>query len=164
LGGAPGEQAPAGADVNVSGLAEGMGVAPSVIQAAIPLVLGALLKGNMRGPAASVPLDAEAVRATGVPQELALKTGIDLPQALLVVQQILEALRKPAKPAGASGSHKPAHAAKPARKKKPGSQSGASHAAGSTRPKSEAGASHASHSQGSSAPKPRPKTKPKSKS
>jgi hypothetical protein len=137
--------------LDVNGLAEGTGVAPSVIQAAIPLVLGGLLQGSLSGRAGGAPLDETRLQATGIPQELSAKTGIDLSKAVLIIQQLIEALRKALKPPSASG------AAKPARKRKRPSQSSASHAAAARpkRPKSSAGASSS---------KPRPKAKPKPKS
>jgi len=164
LSGASGEQGGGQPGLDVNGLAEGMGLSPSILQAAIPLVLGGLLKGNIPGRMGDQPPDEAAVRATGVPQELAARTGLDLPKAVLTVQQVLEWLRKATKPLGASGAHRPAHASKPAVKKKPRKQAGSSHAASTARPKrpkSSASASHAGHSQGSGGSKPRSKPKPK---
>jgi len=164
LSGAFGEQGGGQPGLDVIGLAEGMGLSPSILQAAIPLVLGGLLKGNLPSRAGDQPLDEAALRATGVPQELAAKTGLELPKAVLTVQQVLAWLRKVTRPLGASGAHKPAHTSKPTGKKKPRKPSGSSQAASTARPKrpkSSASASQASHSQDSGGSKPRPKAKPK---
>jgi hypothetical protein len=97
-------------------LAEGMGISPSVAQAAMALVMGSLLRGGsaegpkgggLAGQLAQLgdqPLNEEAVNATGLPEQLSRTTGLDLPKAVQTVQQILEMLRKVTKPLGAAGA------------------------------------------------------------
>ncbi len=100
------------------GIAEETGLSPALIQSALALVVGKLLRGRaqdaeatsgaafeagagatsvnldsllerMRGGA---DVDAQTLNATGLPQELAAKAGIDLPQAIKALQAILALL------------------------------------------------------------------------
>jgi hypothetical protein len=121
LGGLLGQGAPeAGSagqpDLNDAGLAEGMGISPSVVQAAMALVMGSLLRAGsaegsaggglsgLLGQSGDQPLDEEAVKATGLPEQLSRNTGLDLPKAIQTVQQLLEMLRKATKPLGSAGA------------------------------------------------------------
>ncbi len=121
LGGLLGGAGPAaGEGLDVNGLAEESGVSQSVIQAAIPLVLGALTQGMRqrtagveldatRGAAASgshhagladlvgalisgKPLGPQLLEATGLPQQLSHNTGVGVPEAVTTIQNILKAL------------------------------------------------------------------------
>jgi hypothetical protein len=127
-------------DLDDAGLAEGMGISPSVAQAALALVMGSLLRGGsaegsksggLAGQLAQLgdqPLDEEAVKATGLPGQLARNTGLDLPKAIQTVQQILEMLRKATKPLGSAAASKPSTSTAKKRRRKTTS---------STRPKAK---------------------------
>ena len=127
---------------DAAGLAEGMGISPSVAQAALALVMGSLLRSGsdeeskgssligVLGKAGDQPLDEEAVKATGLPDQLSRNTGLDLPKAVETVQQILEMLRKATKPLGSAGASKPSASTTAARKKR-------KKASSSTRPKAK---------------------------
>lgn len=108
------------AEGRAAGVVERLGMTPGLLQAVLPLVLGRLAAA--RQPAVETPpapfesgvgggaaqglevdgllermsseqgLDDDYVRATGMPQELAAKTGIDLPEAISVIKKILELL------------------------------------------------------------------------
>jgi hypothetical protein len=141
---------------DAAGLAEGMGISPSVAQAALALVMGSLLRSGsdeeskgsdlvgLLGKAGDQLLDEEAVRATGLPEQLSRNTGLDLPKAIQAVQQLLEMLRKATKPLGSAGA-KPSAGTTAARKKR-------KKASGSTRPKAKPKKTSSST---------RPKAKPK---
>lgn len=99
--------------LNVGGLAKETGLSQSVIQAAVPLLLGALLQGGQQKAAAGT---AEAPRAsladlagrvlsgktvgpkylaeTGLPDQLTRATGLDAKTALEAIMAILKALGK----------------------------------------------------------------------
>ncbi len=99
--------------LNVGGLAKETGLSQSVIQAAVPLLLGALLQGGQQKAAAGA---AEAPRAsladlagrvlsgkavgpkylaeTGLPDQLTRATGLDAKTALNAIMAILKALGK----------------------------------------------------------------------
>jgi len=145
LGGLLGQGAPDAGPADqpspdAAGLAEGMGVSPSVAQAAMALVMGSLLRGSSAegakgGGLAELlrqsedqPLDEEAVRATGLPEQLSRSTGLDLPKAIQTVQQLLAMLRKATKPLGSAGASKPAGTTARKKRKK---------ASSSTRPKAK---------------------------
>ncbi len=99
--------------LNVGGLAKETGLSQSVIQAAVPLLLGALLQGGQQKAAAGA---ADAPRAsladlagrvlsgkvvgpkylaeTGLPDQLTRATGLDAKTALEAIMAILKALGK----------------------------------------------------------------------
>lgn len=121
LGGLLGQGAPEGGPADQpalddAGLVESAGISPSIAQAAMALVMGSLLRGGsaegsagggltgLLGQLGDKPLDQEAVKATGLPQQLSSSTGLDLPKAVQTVQQILEMLRKVTKPLGSAGA------------------------------------------------------------
>jgi len=146
---------------DAAGLAEGMEISPSAAQAALALVMGSLLRGggaegteggSLAGRLAQLgdrPLDEEAVKATGLPEQLSRSTGLDLPKAVQTVQQILEMLRKVTKPLGSAGTT--------ARKKRKKTSS-------STRPKAKPKKTTSSTRPKAKPKKPstsRPKAKPK---
>ncbi len=104
-------------DEGTGALAAGSGISPALLQAALPLVLGALARGAGRigsgepseadrgtaGLAARLqgddPIDADYLQATGLPQQLAGQTGIDLAGAIAIIQRILQLLRGKSTPA-----------------------------------------------------------------
>jgi hypothetical protein len=162
---------------DAAGLAEGMGISPSAAQAALALVMGSLLRGGsaegsqgggLAGQLAQLgdqPLDEEAVKATGLPEQLSRNTGLDLPKAVQTVQQILDMLRKVTKPLGAAGASTTA-TGKKRRRKTTSSQSTTTArkkpkmASSSTRPKPK---TTAKPKKGSSSTRPKPKTTAKPK-
>lgn len=115
---------------DAAGLAESTGLSPSLAQAALALIMGSLLRGDsgkgsaggglagLLGQPADQPLDEEAVKATGLPEALSHSTGLDLPKAVLTVQQILDWLRKATKPLGSAGAGKPSTSSTTAAKKR----------------------------------------------
>jgi hypothetical protein len=125
--GAPEADSTGQTDAGVAGLVEGAGISPSLAQAAIALVLGSLLRGGkgsegggiaeLMAQAGDRPLDDEAVKATGLPAQLSKDTGIDLPQAIQTIQQVLQWLRKATKPLGSASSGSTTTAAKKRRRK-----------------------------------------------
>jgi hypothetical protein len=151
-------------NLDLESLVEQSGVSQSVIQAAIPLVLSALLgvgdrKAGDAANAKSVTLadllgqaaqgkgvEAESIAATGLPQELSARTGLDIPKAISAILAILKALgigsgKTSAKPkskrkakAKPKTKPKPSASAKP--KKKPKASSGATGAKPKKKPKS----------------------------
>jgi hypothetical protein len=125
-------------------LVEQSGVSQSVIQVAIPLVLSALLGGagdRKAGDAANAksvtladllgqvaqgkPIEAESIVATGLPQELSARTGLDISKAISAILAILKALgvglgKTSAKPKSKrKAKSKPKAKAKPKTKPKP---------------------------------------------
>jgi len=126
-----------GAGLGLAGIAERSGVSRSALSAALPLVLGALLKPGQ--PAATSgskpvgladlaslaaggkPLNAASLEATGLPAELAKKTGIDSKTALTIIQAVLKALGigKTTAKAKAKAKPKPKAKAKPKTATKP---------------------------------------------
>jgi hypothetical protein len=165
--GAP-ESEPVGqAESGIAGLVEGSGISPSVVQAAISLVLGSLLhggsaEGSTGGGIAALmarpgdePLDQDALKATGLPQQLSKETGLDLPKAIQTIQQVLQWLRKATKPLGSASAGSSTGAArkrrrKPTAKKKEKTEASTAKAK-PKRPKRSTGAAKAK-------PKARPKT------
>lgn len=101
-----------GTDREAAGLAEQTGLSASLLQSALALVAGKLMAGRRAGASqvesgvgGTVSLDnlletmrsqgtveESTLRASGLPQELAAKTGIDLPKAIQAVQAILALL------------------------------------------------------------------------
>jgi hypothetical protein len=158
--GAPASASPA--DPVSAGIVEGAGVSPAVGQAALSLVLGSLLRGGVSGgsgiaalmnQAADQPLDEEAVKATGLPAQLAKETGINLPVAIRTVQQVLQWLRKVTKPLGSSASGGSTGTAKKRRRKSTSKKETSTARAKPKRPTTS-----------SSAAKAKPKAKPKTTS
>lgn len=108
LAGLPGGKA----DQETAGNVEQTGLSASLIQSALALVAGKLVAGQ-RGGAGQVEsgiggavsldnlletmrnqgaVEESTLRASGLPQELAAKTGIDLPKAIQAIQAILALL------------------------------------------------------------------------
>lgn len=169
-----------GAGLGLDGIAERSGVSRSALSAALPLVLGALLKpgqqqatsgGKPVGLAdlASLatggkPLNAASLEATGLPAELAKKTGIDSKTALAIIQAVLKALgigkttakAKPKTKPKPKAKPKPKTAAKPKAKPKPKTT-----AKPKAKPKPKTAAKPKAKPKPKSAAK--PKAKPKSK-
>jgi hypothetical protein len=127
--GAPEAPSAGQTDAGIAGLVEGLGLSPAVAQAAIALVLGSLLQGGsaqgskggvagLMAQAGDRPLDEEAVKATGLPEQLSKETGLDLPKAIQTVQQILQWLRKATKPLGSASASKPSGSTTTAAKKR----------------------------------------------
>ncbi len=142
------------------------GVSPVIAQAVLALVAGRLAQS---GPAGRTPegqgadlhalldqarqgqeIDQSALRATGLPQELSAKAGLDIGDALKILQKLLPWLAKlqipgllaaqgkpqahPAKPKPSSSSS--SHAAKPKPSRpKPASSAKPSHSATANKPK-----------------------------
>lgn len=88
-----------------TGAAEQAGLSPAILQAALALVLGRLrgsgasgtgggldLSALLGGTDQAAEVDEAALAATGLPQELAAKTGIDLGDALKALQSVLALL------------------------------------------------------------------------
>ncbi len=101
-----------GADQEQAGIVEQTGLPAGLIQSALALVAGKLLAGRRAGAGqvesgvgGAVSLEGlletmrsqgaveeNTLRASGLPQELAAKTGIDLPKAIQAIQAILALL------------------------------------------------------------------------
>lgn len=101
-----------GADQEQAGIVEQTGLPAGLVQSALALVAGKLLAGRRAGAGqvesgvgGAVSLDdlletmrsqgtveENALRASGLPQELAAKTGIELPKAIQAIQAILALL------------------------------------------------------------------------
>jgi hypothetical protein len=135
-----------GGGPDVNGLAAQSGVPPSVMEAALPLLVGALVQGKQQraavldlaatrateidlGPTRATisatggashplplaelvgrvlsgkPIDRQFLDSTGLPQELARRTGLDHSGALLAIQKVLKALH--AGPGATGVDHKP---------------------------------------------------------
>ena len=124
-----------GAAIGLDGIAERSGVSRSALSAALPLVLGALLKPGQQQAAggskpvglsdlaslaaSGKPVDSGSLEATGLPEELAKKTGIDSKTALTIIQAVLKALGIGKTTAKAKPKKKPKTTAKPKAKPKP---------------------------------------------
>lgn len=155
--------------LNVGGLAKETGLSQSVIQAAVPLLLGALLQGSQQKAAAGA---AEAPRAsladlagrvlsgkavgpkylaeTGLPDQLTRATGLDAKTALEAIMAILKALGKGTTAAKPKAKPK----SKPKKKKATSSAS---------KPKPKTTAKSKPKPKTSAKSKPKPKTTAKSK-
>ena len=124
-----------GAALGLDGIAERSGVSRSALSAALPLLLGALLKPGQQQTASESkpveladlaslaasgkPVDAASLEASGLPEELAKKTGIDSKTALAIIQAVLKALGVGKTTAKAKPKKKPKTTAKPKAKPKP---------------------------------------------
>ena len=123
-----------GAGLGLDGIAERSGVSRSALSAALPLVLGALLKPGQQTASGSKPvglagiaslatggkpLNAASLEATGLPAELAKKAGIDSKTAMTIIQAVLKALGIGKTTAKAKPKKKPKTTAKPKAKPKP---------------------------------------------
>lgn len=183
-GGAGAMGGPGAAGLDVNGLAEQAGIAPSIMQAVIPFVIGALLKGGQQrvagidlgaaGPEGTqahgvaamgggAPLaellgrliggqsiDSQFLHSTGLPQELARRTGLDLPKALAAIQHVLEALRGRVSPSHGASTH-------------PAEHPSGTHASGTTNPRPATSALSPKPGAGTIKPRPgasAPKRKP----
>jgi hypothetical protein len=111
LGGLLGGLLGGGGGLNADGLSQQSGLPATLIQAAIPLVIGALLRGR-QGRSAGIdvestgaapndlaglvrsgaPIDTESLQATGLAQELALRTGANEQDAAAAIQSVLAAM------------------------------------------------------------------------
>jgi hypothetical protein len=167
LGGETGEKD--GATDSVSGVAEQAGITPDIAQAVMALVAGQLasrqaggadktksagldeLLEQVRGGQA---VDETALKASGLPQNLAKSTGLDLSEAIRVMQKLLPSL---AALLGLPGS-KPVHKPKPKPKPRP-----AAKPKPASKPKPSA-ASRPKPSTSTSKPAAKPKPKPSSSS
>ena len=137
LGGATGEED--GEADPVSGIAEQSGITPDIAQAVMALVAGQLAsrQAGEGGKAKSAGLDElleqvrggqvvdeTALKASGLPQNLAKSTGLDLSEAIRVLQKLLPSLAALLGLPGAKPTHKPKPKPKPrpAAKPKPASK------------------------------------------
>jgi len=171
-----------GAGLGLDGIAERSGVSRSALSAALPLVLGALLRPGQQQAASGSkpvgladlaslatggkPLNAASLEATGLPAELAKKTGIDIKTAMTIIQAVLKALgigktTAKAKPktkpkAKPKAKPKPKTAAKPKAKPKPKTA-----AKPKAKPKPKTAAKPKAKPKPKTAAKPKSKPKPK---
>ena len=154
----------------VSGIADQAGITPDIAQAVMALVAGQLasrqagegdkaksagldeLLEQVRGGQA---VDETALKASGLPQNLAKSTGLDLSEAIRVLQKLLPSLAALLGLPGAKPAHKPKPKPKPrpAAKPKPASKPKPKPSAAS-RPKPSASAAKPA-----AKPKPKPSTR-----
>ena len=132
LGGATGEE-DAEADP-VSGIADQAGITPDIAQAVMALVAGQLASrqagGGDKAKSAGLDelleqarggqeVDETALKASGLPQNLAKSTGLDLSEAIRVLQKLLPSLAALLGLPGAKPAHKPKPKPKPRPAAKP---------------------------------------------
>ena len=167
LGGATGDED--GEADPVSGIAKQWGITPDIAQAVMALVAGQLASrqagGGDKAKSASLDelleqvrggqaVDESALKASGLPQNLAKSTGLDLSEAIRVLQKLLPSLAALLGLPGAKPAHKPKPKPRPAAKPKPASKPKPKPSAAS-RPKPSASAAR---------PVAKPKPKPSSSS
>jgi len=163
LGGILGGEAGGEADP-ISGVADQTGITPDIAQAVMALVAGQLASRQASGgdKAKSAGLDElleqvrggqavneTALKASGLPQNLAKSTGLDLSEAIRVLQKLLPSLAALLGLPGAKPAHKPKPKPRPAAKPRP-----------TTKPKPN-GASRPKPSTSATKPAAKPATKPR---
>ncbi len=156
-----------------AGAAAPGGISPVIAQAALALIAGKLAGGAGQGEGAGLQslleqagkgeeIDATALRATGVAQELSATTGLDMKDALKLLKQLLPWLAKLQIP-GLTALSKPAQsAAKPSASAKPKPKP--STASAKPKPKPAAVSKPSSHAASTAKPKNTARPKPASSS